>query len=183
MALHQLEVQFDLTHDCIRACVYTDHIARIRPRGDAWLSICDTLYADAILSWNHLFGTNSQESHWKDWVKRAPVPASSRLKPFTASMVAQYLNTTLDDWATYHALLVDLRNNRIAHFNWKVVRSSLPNLTWAMHSAYLYREWLLQLLQAYRDGGVAVSITQTTSKAMVEGFKAQISEICLGAAA
>ena len=178
MGVNQLEVQFDLTHDCIRACVYADYIARVQPRGDAWPSICDTLYADAILSWNHLFGTNSQESHWKKWVERAPVPTGSRLKPFAASMIAQCLNTTLDDWAAYHAQLVDLRNNRIAHFDWKVAQNNLPNLTWAMHSAYLYRDWLLQLLQAYRDSGIALSIADMSSRAMLEMFKTQIAEIC-----
>ena len=107
------------------------------------------------------------------------MPASSRLRPFDGSMIVQYLKTTPARWAEYHRRLVGLRNDRLAHFDPKGGKDELPNLTWAMHSAYLYREWLILLLRAYRESGVDIQITDTSSNAMLMLFKQQISEICV----
>lgn len=173
-----LEVQFHLVHDCIRACVYADHINRVKPRATAWLSIGDMLYSDAVISWNAIFGTTSQETHWKKLAESLQIPAESKLKRFDMDMIVAYLKTTQKKWAAFHASMVDFRNTRLANFNHTVVRDEFPNLTWAMHSAYLYREWLLTLLRAQQQAGRKVKTTETTGLEMLELFKDQIGEIC-----
>ena len=173
-----LEVQFHLVHDCIRACVYADYIARKSPKKDAWISIGDICYSEAIMSWNSIFGTNSQESHWKKLVAKIPLPARSPLKRFGKTMIVEYLGTTEPVWEQYHASLVNFRNDRLAHFNHNIVREDVPNLTWAMRSACLYREWLLSLLRAHQAAGSDLKVTETTGEIMLAMFNAQIAEIC-----
>ena len=177
-AIDPLEVQFHLVHDCIRACVYADHIGRAGVKKDAWLSIGDMCYSYAILSWNHIFGTNSQQSHWKKLLANVPLPARSPLEPFGKAMIVEYLKTTDDEWDRYHAKMVEFRNDRIAHFDHSVVRDKSPNVTWALHSSYLYREWLLSLLRAHQASGRPIKITETTGEAMLALFRAQIEEVC-----
>jgi hypothetical protein len=173
-----LEIQFHLVHDCVRACIYADFIARNKPKGAAWLSICDMLYSEAVISWNAIFGTNSQDSHWKNMIKKLPIPNNSNIKPFCKDMILDYLKTDAVEWEKYHASMVDFRNKRLAHFDFKVVREEFPNFTWAMNSAYLYREWLISLLLEYRKTGKDIAVTETSGEAMVALFKSQISEIC-----
>ena len=173
-----IEVQFHLAHDCIRACVYADFIARQKPKETAWPSICDMLYSEAILAWNTLFGTNSQNSHWKKLAEKIPVPSSSKLKQFGKKMIVRHLDITEQEWDKYHASMVDIRNKRLAHFDPSVVRENMPNFTWAMHSACLYRQWLLSLLKEYKKAGYDIKVTDITGDEMLKMFKAQISEIC-----
>lgn len=173
-----LDVQFHLTHDCIRACVYADHIGRLKPKAMAWPSICDMLYADAVISWNAIFGTTSQETHWKVFTKALVMPSGANRKPFGINVIIDYLKTTPEKWTDFHGAMVDLRNKRLAHFDPTVVREDFPNLTWTMHSAYLYREWLLSLLRARQQAGESIKVTDTTGPKMLEVFKNQISEIC-----
>ncbi len=82
-----IEVQFGLVHDCIRACIYADHIANAKPKEAAWLSIVDMCYSDAIISWNAIFGNNSQETHWEKLLEVLPPPLNSALKPFSKAII------------------------------------------------------------------------------------------------
>lgn len=171
-------VQFHLVHDCIRACVYADHIDRAEIKKDAWLTIGDMCYSDAILFWNHIFGTNSQQSHWKKLLANVPLPERSPLKPFGKGMIIEHLKTTSDEWDRYHAKMVEFRNDRIAHFDHSVVRETPPNITWALHSSCLYREWLLSLVRARQASGHPVKVTDTSGEAMLALFRAQIEQVC-----
>ena len=173
-----IEVQFGLAHDCIRACLFADHIARTKPKLEAWLSICDMCYSDAVIAWNSLFGSKSQSSHWKKIAESLPIPSSSKLKPFGLSMLLTYLGATEEQWKAYHKSLVDFRNNRLAHFRTEVSSVEQPNITWMLHSACLYREWLIQLLKAQQREGRNIMVTETTQKEMLAMFRRQISEVC-----
>ncbi len=173
-----IHVQFNLLHDCIRASVFGDYIQRTKPKAQAWLSLCDMCYSDAVMSWNSIFGSDSQETHWKNLLKAVPLPERGTLKPFSKEMIIGYLKTNETEWARYHSSMVKFRNTRLAHFNHTVNLEEFPNITWAQHSAYLYREWLISLLMAYRASGQEINITETTGPQMLDLFKAQIAEIC-----
>ena len=173
-----IEVQFGLAHDCIRACIFADHIARTNPKEDAWLSICDMCYSDATIAWNSLFGSNSQSSHWKKITESLPIPSSSKLKPFGLLMILEKLGATEVEWKAYHKSLVDFRNNRLAHFRTEVSSVEQPNITWMLDSACLYREWLIQLLRAQQREGKNIKVTETTQEEMLAMFRRQISEVC-----
>jgi len=173
-----IEVQFSLAHDCIRACIFADHIGRTKPKEDAWLSICDMCYSDAIMSWNAIFGTNSQSSHWKKITESLPIPRDSNLKPFGLAMILDCLSATEEQWKKYHQDLVNFRNDRLAHFRTEASSVDAPNITWALHSACLYREWLIQLLRAQQSAGKNIKITETTQQEMLDMFRRQIAEVC-----
>jgi hypothetical protein len=136
------------------------------------------LYADAVISWNAIFGTSSQETHWKVIAEGLVIPTGSTLNPFGLDVIVDYLKTTPEKWKAFHKSMVDFRNTRLAHFNPHVIREVFPNLTWVMHSAYLYREWLLSLLRARQQAGESIKVTETTGQIMLELFKTQIAEIC-----
>jgi len=175
--LDPLDVQFGLAQDCIRACIFADHIRKTKPKAAAWPSLLDMCYSDAIMSWNALFGTDSQDSHWKNWVAKVSPPNGSKLIPFHRRMIVLYIGTTEKEWANYHRQMTEFRNKRLAHF----VHVSLgdpPNITWALHSAYIYREWLVSLVREYQISGSPVQVTDTSGQEMLDLFKTQIEEIC-----
>ena len=178
MKLDPLEIEFHLVHDCIRAITYADYVARKKPDAEAWLSIVDMFYSEAIISWNMIFGTDSQELHWKNISKKLPLPNGSKLKPFGKELITEDLGITTVEWEKYHKEMRDMRNERIAHFNYKISKKSPPNVTWALRSAYLYREWLLSLLKEYKKMGKPISITETGGEEMIKLFEKQIAEIC-----
>lgn len=173
-----IDVQFGLAHDCIRACVFADHINRTTHKSDAWWSIMDMCYSDAIVSWNAIFGSDSQSSHWKHLMEELRVPERAVLKPFCRAMIVNYLSTSEAAWRKYHKQMCDFRNNRLAHFRTDISGQEPPNVTWALHSAYLYREWLLSLLRAHQDAGRRIKITETSGPEMLALFRKQIEEVC-----
>ena len=140
--LDPLVVQFNLIHDCIRACIYADYIGQKKDKEDAWQSIEDMCYSHAVISWNQIFGSNSQNAHWKTFVERLPVQDRSNLKPFSKQIIIEHLKILPDEWEKYHRAMVKARNKWLVHFDHKL-RPALPKLIWAQNSCYLYRDWLL----------------------------------------
>lgn len=173
-----LLVQFHLVHDCIRACIYVDHLVKTQRPEHAWLSICDILYSEAVTAWCSIFGTNSQESHWKRTIGGLPIPEGAKLKQFSKEMIADYIGISVSDWMKYHAEMTNFRNKRLAHFDHKTVIEDAPNITWALNSAYIYRSWLILLLKEYQKRGATIKITKTSGKDMLSVFRQQIEEIC-----
>jgi len=178
MKTDPLEIQFHLVHDCIRAAVYADYMAKKKPRAEAWLSICDMFYSEAIIAWNAIFGTNSQSTHWKKITNQLQIPNGSKIKPFGKEMILEYIGATAEEWEKYHASMVDIRNERIAHFNLEFIQENFPNITWAIRSAYLYREWLISISLEYKKLGKQIDVTKTTGEEMIKLFVNQIAEIC-----
>ena len=160
----RIEVQFGLAHDCIRACVYGNYIARRESARPAWLSIMDMCYADAVITWNQLFGTDSQHAHWKGFTALLPIPSGVPLKPFGREVICDYIGINEEQWTSYHTSMVRTRNNWLAHFDHRSLLADLPDLTWALHSAYIYRAWLLELLKGYRACGHDIVIGMLRSR-------------------
>lgn len=172
-----ISIQFGLAHDCMRACIFADHIARTKPKKDAWPSLMDICYTDAVLTWTQLFGNNSEQSHWKHFVgKISKLP--SGLRPFSAEIVVQYLLTTESDWRRFHKSMIHARNVRLAHLNAGIELKALPNISWAMQSCYIYREWLLQLLLATYSPAAEPALEPQTGPQLLNLFRNQIAEVC-----
>lgn len=178
MAIDPLRVQFDLLHDCIRGCTYGDFIMRKPEKKDAWWSICDMCYADAVLSWNSIFGVDSQESHWKKFTEANPVPSGSRLKPFSSELIAQGLGISDQQWAEYWRQMGRMRNKRLAHFDHNAGLQQYPNITYALHSACFYRNWLRELIAEMHKTGESISFDGPTNDEMLSQFRTQIEAVC-----
>lgn len=67
------------------------------------------------------------------------------------------------------------RNTRIAHLNVDQKLELLPNMTWTFHSAYIYREWLIQVLEMKKRYGSTRGITEQTSQQVQEHFYNEIN--------
>lgn len=164
--------QFGLVDDCLRACVFCDYIWRQNPPEDsAWPAISDICYSDAVISWNQVFGQRSQETHWTKLVHKIEIPTDDKLKPFKQEMIAMYLGVTETEWEEFHKLMVNARNTRIAHLNVGYKIKNLPNITKAMHTAYLYRDWLTEALHLGNRIGYNIKISQDRAKDAVKKYR------------
>jgi hypothetical protein len=156
--------------------VYADFIARQKPSEDsAWLGILDICYADAIISWNQLFGTRSQETHWSKFVSRIPIPEGERLIPFTKELIIKNLKITEKQWEEFHQQMLTFRNIRLAHFNIVEITKGFPEMKLMVEACGFYREWLIQALKmGKRLGYHGADITDEKLKDVIESFSSAI---------
>lgn len=176
-----LAQHFSITDNCLRACVYADFIGRQKVKRDsAWASIMQLCYAEAVLSWNQLFGQQSQETHWSHLVNEFTIPPEDKLKPFSKEMILRYLSISDEEWGRYHQSMVNVRNVRIAHLNVAHAIEVLPNITIAMHCCYLYREWLTEVLHFGNRQGFNIKISSDRASDAVKFFENQIREAYIG---
>jgi hypothetical protein len=173
--MQKIDIQFGLVHDCMRACVYGGFLAKERPTKGAWPSLMDICYSDAIITWNQLFGVWSQETHWSKFDSQLKIPQGDKLKPFSKEIITDFIKISDNEWEAFHEQLTTTRNTRIAHLNIDQKLESLPNITWALHSAYIYREWLIQVLEMEKRYGSTRSITEQTSQHVQKHIYNEIS--------
>lgn len=151
---------------------------RKKEKLDAWWSLGDMCYADAVLSWNGIFGMDSQESHWKNFTKREAVPEKSKLKPFSTDLLIQHLNMSPNEWADYWRTMTQMRNKRLAHLDHGFSMQDYPNITNALHSACCYRTWLRSLIEERQKFGESIAFDGPSNDEMVELFRSQIEAVC-----
>ncbi|GAB0153227.1 hypothetical protein MnBA_26270 [Marinobacterium sp. BA1] len=140
----------------------------------AWFAIGDMCYADAVISWNQLFGQRSQETHWSRLTEKIKIPEGDKLRPFGRDMIIEYLSISNEEWVRYHKEMVDMRNMRIAHLNLSQTVDVIPNLTKAMRCSYLYRDWLTEALHLGKRLGIDINISSQRAKDASEIFRSQI---------
>lgn len=172
-----LKIQFGLTHDCVRACVFFDHIVRVRPQAEAWISFVDICYTDAVLTWTQLFGSNGEETHWKHFLSKFD-NLPENLRRFSSDRVCAYLEIEMNQWEAFHARMVNARNKRLAHIDRFYEMKDFPGLDWAARSCYIYREWLLLLLNEVTEPNSDPQKEPHSGPEMIALFQRQIAEIC-----
>lgn len=166
---------FGLADDGLRACIFGDYIWRQKvDRKSAWVAIADMCYADAVISWNQLFGQHSQETHWSKLVSQLTIPPDDKLKLFGKEMIIDYLGISNDEWNLYHQRMVETRNVRIAHLNVTHSIDTLPNITKAMQCCYLYRDWLTEALHFGNRQGFNINVSEHRASDAVKIYKEQI---------
>ncbi len=169
-----LQQQFNIVHDCIRSCVFFDHIHRQKPIDGAWLSLKGMCYSDAIITWNKLFGVWGQETHWKKFVPTIKMPVNGEFEPFTKEKMIDAIDMTESQWTTFHQSMKDTRNTRIAHFNLTQELNSLPNIKWVLLSACFYREWLVQAWEQDKPIDCSENDPEKCTNWIVKDFYKQI---------
>ncbi|MCU8091650.1 hypothetical protein L5M18_08745 [Shewanella sp. SM20] len=167
--------QFQIIDNGLRGCVFGDYIVRNNTDNDhAWGSIMNMCYAEAVISWNQIFGQTSQETHWSKLVSQITIPPGDKLKIFNKEMILKYLKISEDEWVKYHQSMVDFRNVRIAHLNIQHTIEVIPDITKAMHCLYLYREWLTEVLHFGVRQGFNIKICNDKAADTVRCYKEQI---------
>lgn len=170
-------LHFGLIDDCLRACVFCDYIARQSPpKESAWPAIADMCYSDAVLSWTKIFGQKSQETHWRKLAERIPIPPSENLKPFSKEIILSYLKINIEEWDAYHRSMLDMRNTRLAHMNVAYHLDDFPNITYALQSAYIYREWLTESLYLANRLGYKFNVSDDRAEDVVFRYKKLIEK-------
>jgi hypothetical protein len=172
--MNPLQQQFNLVHDCIRACVYCEHIHKQNTTSGAWLSLKGMCYSDAINTWNQLFGVWSQDTHWKKFVSILETDNYKGFDFFTKEKILDSLKISESQWSTFHQSMIDVRNTRIAHLNFSKKLDSLPNLEWVLLSACFYREWLVQTWKQGNGNSKSVNTEEQNTNLLVKKFYEQI---------
>jgi hypothetical protein len=76
--------------------------------------------------------------------------------------------------------MVTTRNKRLAHIDQFYELEDFPGLDWAARSCYIYREWLLMLLNEASEPNSDPNKEPHSGPEMIELFVRQIGEICPG---
>ena len=88
--------------------------------------ICNVLVADFAVRWCKVFGSNKEEMHWKQFVENE-VDFRSLLK--------SSVRMTSDEYYEYWLALKTLRDQVVAHFNFKYVGKEVPEFESALEIA------------------------------------------------
>lgn len=171
-------LQFSLTHDCIRACIYSQYIQKFCKDRAAWISLGDMCFSEAIMCWNQIFGTDSQGCHWKKFVSASDIPRHSKLKPFSVENIIEHLKIDEASWSGYHRSMVEFRNDRLAHFHTFNLYPNPPSIEWALASACAYRGWLCELIKAKEFTGLPVQLSSISEEQMLLQFQSEIENVC-----
>ena len=170
-------LHFGLIDDCLRSCVFCDYISRQNPPVEsAWPAIADMCYSDAVMSWTQVFGQNSQETHWRKLVERLPIPPAENLKPFSQEMILSYLKISSNEWKAFHRSMLEMRNTRLAHMNISCGLDEYPNITYALQSAYIYREWLTESLLLGNRLGYKINVSEDRAEDAVLRYRNLIAK-------
>ena len=178
--MNSLKIQFGLVNDCLRACVFGSFLDEKKPHDNAWDTFCDMCYSDVLLSWNCIFGTRSQETHWRNFVSEIQIPRNEEFHPFKKQLILEHLNVTEKEWDEYHNSMVTARNERIAHINIGEKVLKLPNILFAMNSCQRYREWLIEYCVMLNKHDSSIRVSKTSSSDVCRLYLTEIEKIYYG---
>ena len=107
-----------------------------------------------------------------------PIPEGAELEPFGLGKIVKNLKVSEEEWNIYHRTMVNFRNARVAHVDFTARHNERPDLTLALESACLYREWLLELLRAFKTAGHDIDISEITTEQTKDLFRREIAAVC-----
>ncbi|OXS13762.1 hypothetical protein CGX12_17970 [Zobellella denitrificans] len=90
--------------------------------------LCNVLVTDFVIRWCKVFGTNSEEMHWKNFVPEADLEA------FKASIYAS-ANASPEEFHAYWQQMKAARDTACAHFTYEYVDKEMPLFEIALDSA------------------------------------------------
>lgn len=101
-------------------------------------SICNALLGDAAINWCKVFGSNAEETHWKNIVDDH--------QAFRKILFSE-MNTTSAEFHSYWNDMTIFRSNVIAHFNFEnFSQGSVPEFDTAIKSASIAHKYLMEEL-------------------------------------
>ena len=97
-------------------------------RQNFWILINNNSINMAVLDWCHLFGSHSDELHWKKVV--------SNISEFRKNLY-KHLETNETTWIVYRDNLKGYRDKNVAHIE-ILPLTNIPDMTFALNSVYFY---------------------------------------------
>ena len=95
--------------------------------------ITNTLLCDATIQWCKLFGTNSENSHWKKLVKDQNEFRTYLLESIQLEQV---------DFTSYHTSMLTFRDKWVAHYESSFPHGIVPEFDIALRSSMALQEYL-----------------------------------------
>ncbi len=95
----------------------------------------------AVLEWCKIFGSDGEETHWKNIV-----PATEH-DQFRQNLLAT-LKITADQWTSYWQEMKKYRDNLVAHHIEASRVPSYPSLDIALQTSFIYYRYLISELRA-----------------------------------
>jgi hypothetical protein len=108
-----------------------------------WRSTCDAHLKLAAVSWCNVFGSDSEDLHWK---KTAAAEVADQAAQDFRQRMSAHTGFTSDTWQAYHKSMLDFRNKYVAHLDILTpFFQPVPNFDPAIQTAFAYQEWVREL--------------------------------------
>ena len=143
----------------------------LRIKSEFWTCTIDAHILRAIIDWCMVFGTDSNELHWK----------KVALDDFTQSAFRNYLLTemslTLEQWSECRSNMMHFRNRYAAHSN--IPYPPTPTMDLALGAVTTYDNWIRDSIVAALD---EPSLQQRYDRLMLNSAKPLTHAVSLGPA-
>lgn len=101
--------------------------------------LCNVLVADVVIRWCKVFGTDSEEMHWKNLINE------NEVKDFRTMMHVSAKKTP-KEFEAYWRQMKEIRNDACAHFTYKYVGKKAPSFETAIDSASAAHSYFVNIL-------------------------------------
>lgn len=141
----RLSAQFSTLYDFIRALIYsrciTKELDKSENKSKFWKATQINHLQVASIFWCRVFGTDSQECHWKKTLENQD--------EFRKSV---YENTGFDydSFCAYRKEMMDFRNEFIAHMNVFKLPQNVPDFEPALKTVVTAHKWLMSITNNYK---------------------------------
>ncbi|MDP2604563.1 MAG: hypothetical protein Q8S00_18555 [Deltaproteobacteria bacterium] len=141
-AKHQYQVLAGFVHHLAYYRVLSQIYSGMNSKSEFWTRTIDAHLLRAVIDWCMVFGTDSNEIHWKRVVSTKSAQAKFRKHLFTAT------GMTGAQWKSYWLLMTKFRNNYAAHKTTQGTYPPVPLMDMALRVAYAYDDWFRETVQA-----------------------------------
>jgi len=141
-----VEKQFDVLYSFTRSLAYHESIKQdltnFNENYDFFFYTMNSHILKSITEWCMIFGTNGNEIHWK----KTSLSHSDEFYYEIKNLIYQSTGFSQNEWETYYDVMLNFRNNYVAHRN-PHFKKSFPNMDNALNIAVVFFDWLKGQLQ------------------------------------
>lgn len=166
-----IHVQFNLLHDCLRSICYFRHLAGIQNKPDGLIYTKDVFSENIIVTWCKLFGSNGEDTHWRNLAQAAETLPG--LGKFGRQEIMAATGLSPEEWENYHSEMTAVRNKYFAHLDLESAQLNYPNLDPALSAALAYRSWLSLFVNTAIHQGFAALNVSRPNEAVMQQFESE----------
>jgi hypothetical protein len=144
-AERQYAVLAGFVHHLAYYRVLSKHYGEASKKSEFWTNTIDAHILRAIIDWCMVFGTDSNEIHWK-----RVVPDEAEQLSFREHLLKNAGMSELQ-WASYWQSMSDFRNEYAAHKKAQGDYPPVPMMDMALQVAFAYDDWFRNTVQASFD--------------------------------
>ncbi|MCJ7604351.1 MAG: hypothetical protein MUO63_22965 [Desulfobulbaceae bacterium] len=138
----QYGVLAEFVHHLAHYRVLSEICAATSEKSEFWISTIDAHILRAIIDWCMVFGTDSNEIHWKK-----VVPDPDEQKSFRAYL-SKNAGMNKSQWKSYWQSMTDFRNEYAAHKRVQGTYPPVPMMEMALQVVFAYDDWYRSVVEA-----------------------------------